>query len=39
MIELSDYVIMPFSKIRNFSILENTAGSDYNFENAIKQIS
>ena len=39
MIELSDYVIMPFSKIRNFSILENTAESDYNVENAIKQIS
>ena len=30
---------MPFSKIRNFSILENTAESDYNVENAIKQLS
>ena len=30
---------MPFSKIRNFSILENTAESDYNVENTIKQLS
>ena len=30
---------MPFSKIRKFSILENTAESDYNVENAIKQLS